>query len=77
MNEIKTQIKTVRTWKQLLADPRVANVYKEYDDDMWWWWVELAPGWVSQGFRSIHETTKSACIDKINWLDIDPDHKQE
>lgn len=56
----------VRTWEQLLQDPRVAEVWSE-DNDGVDYWVALKWPWVDRdGCGTIHEWSKKACIECLN-----------
>lgn len=57
--------KKVRTWRQLLSDPRVETVWTE-DNDGKDYWIQLAPGWECDGCVAIHEWSKAACIEALN-----------
>ena len=58
-------MKKVTTWKQLLADPRVSEVWSE-DTDGVDYWVALKPGYHSEGLSCIHEWSKKECITELN-----------
>lgn len=55
----------VRTWKQLLSDPRVAEVWTEENDGTDYW-VALKWPWEYEGQGQIHEWSKCECIDALN-----------
>lgn len=57
----------VRTWKQLVADPRVKGdeIWIE-DNDGKDYWVPLAEGFQYEGCICIHEWSKKACINALN-----------
>lgn len=57
----------VKTWKQLLADPRVAKVWTENNDGVDYW-VELNSGYNYDGQTCIHEWSKIDCITKLNGV---------
>jgi hypothetical protein len=67
---MKTQFKTVRTWKQLLADPRViaSEIWSE-DNDGIDYWIPLAEGYQYEGQSCIHEWSKQSCIDALNSVE--------
>lgn len=66
----KLELPKVRTWKQLLADPRVAETWTESNDGVDYW-VALKSPWLYEGQSCIHEWSKGACIDGLNLVERD------
>jgi hypothetical protein len=56
----------IKTWKELRADPRVAEVWSEDDDGVEYWVVLNAPWKTADGLSTIHEWSQSACIRELN-----------
>ena len=65
------EFKKVKTWNQLLNDPRVLK------DEIWLedtnvgnldWWIPLVDGFNYEGCSCIHEWSKKACIDSLNQV---------
>ena len=58
----------IRTWKQLLNDPRVVSVWTEANDGTDYW-VVLKDEWVTdEGGSFIHEWSKRECILELNHV---------
>jgi hypothetical protein len=66
----------IKTWKQLLADPRVRSVHWENNDgetsggkrslkDVW---IELVEGWNWEGCQCVHEWSKADAIAAFNTI---------
>jgi len=64
--------KTVKTWQQLLNDPRVKSneIWSEFENDGKDYWVPLANGFNNDGCSIIHEWSKKACINKLNQVKV-------
>jgi len=70
-----SKFKKVRTWKDILKDPRVERAYIETD---YCWdpdhgksiWVELKGEYINtfSDTRSIHESTVKDCIEQLNLM---------
>jgi len=61
---------TVKTWKQIQADPRVLSAFVDSDGA----WIWLKPGWTADPFdaHDVHEYTKGAARDK--FIRVQPCH---
>lgn len=66
-----------RTFKQVCADPRVADWSDErsaYGPPSEGIWLYLAPGWVTEdGQTQIHEQTVKECVYELTSTRYDPD----
>ena len=70
------EFKKVRTWQQLLVDPRIIikEIWHETEnreDGKIDYWIPLAAGYNWEGCSGIHELTKKACIDSLNQVKKD------
>tara|TARA_R110000868_G_scaffold73521_4_gene213199 strand:+ start:12815 stop:13087 length:273 start_codon:yes stop_codon:yes gene_type:complete len=66
---IAVLMKKIKTWKQLLADPRVlaSEIWQE-DNDGTDYWIPLADGYTYEGCSCIHEWSKRDAIDALNCV---------